>query len=109
MDLVYKREVLHRREHLDKRIGNLCHGRYLPVEVPTIDRYTKRIRVGLSEKHLHVNVLVFEYDHDIVEPEVLCCVDKLREAWNGKRELLEELDSQVFEARGRDPTNHASK
>jgi hypothetical protein len=51
-----------------------------------------------------MNFLVVEQDLGIVEPEVLCCVRKLREKWYGKRELLEESNTQVFEARGRDPT-----
>jgi hypothetical protein len=97
-------EVLHRREHWAKCIGNLYHGRYLPVEVPAINRYNRDIRVGLTEKHQHINLLVLEYGHGIVEPEVLCCVHKLRETWNGKHELLEQSNLQPFEARGRDPT-----
>jgi hypothetical protein len=72
--------------------------------VSAINRYSKGIRVGLTEKHQHINFL--EHDHGIVEPEVLCYVHKLREKWNGKRELLEESNLQVSEARGRDPTNN---
>ena len=53
-----------------------------------------------------MNLLVFEHDLGIVEAEALCCVHKLRETWNGKRELQEELNLQVFEARGRDPTDN---
>jgi hypothetical protein len=51
MELVFKSEVLHRREDMPKLIGNLCHGRYLPVEVPAINLYSKGIRVGLTEEH----------------------------------------------------------
>src|SRR6267154_774737 len=106
MDLVLKSEVLHCSENLAKRIANLCRGRYLPVKVPAINRYTKGTRgVGLMGKHPHYNFLVVEPDHGIVEPEVLRCVDKLRETWNGKRELLEEYNLQSFDTRGRDPTN----
>jgi hypothetical protein len=46
------------------------------------------------KRHQHLNVHVLEPDHGIVKPEVLCCVHKLHETWNGKRELLEELNSQ---------------
>ena len=53
-----------------------------------------------------MSVLVLEQDLGIVEPEVLCRVRKLHETWNGKRELLEESNSQVFEARGRDSTKN---
>src|SRR6267154_709520 len=106
MYLVYKSEVLHRREHLAKRIGNLCHGRYLPVEVPAINPYSKSKRDRLTEKHLHIDELVVKHDHGFVKREVLCCVHKLRETWNGKYELLEESNPQVFEARSRDPTHN---
>jgi hypothetical protein len=66
----------------------------------------KGIRVGLTEKHLNIKFLVPERDHGIVEPQVFYSVHKLRETWNGKRELLEESEVQVFEARGRDPKNN---
>jgi hypothetical protein len=90
------------------RIGNLCHGRYLPVEVPAINYYSKGIRyvVGAKEKRLHPNLIVFESDDGIVGPKVFRCIHELRETWNGKRELLEKPNLQVFEARGRDPTNN---
>ena len=53
-----------------------------------------------------MNLLVLEPDHGIIESEVLRCAHKLRETWNGKRELLEESNHQAFQARGRDPTNN---
>src|SRR6267154_2714722 len=106
MDIVFKSEVLHCSENLANRIANLCSGRYLPVEVPGINAYSKgECGVTFGEKHPHYNFLVVEPDHGIVEPEVLCCVDKLRQTWNGKPELLEEYNLQKFETRGRDPTN----
>jgi hypothetical protein len=37
----------HRRKYLAERIGNLSHGRYLPVKVPAIDTYRKSIHLGL--------------------------------------------------------------
>ena len=37
MNFVRKSEVLHRGEYLAKRIGNLGHGGYLPVEVQAAD------------------------------------------------------------------------
>src|ERR1700679_1771493 len=104
MYLVFKSEVLHRREHLAKRTGNLCHGRNLPVEVPAVNPYKKRTHAGLTGRRQHISFLVLEHDLGCVEPEVLRCVHKLREMWNGKCELLEVSDSQVFEARGHDPT-----
>ena len=73
--------------------------------MPAINRYKRLIRVALRERQQH-DFIVLENDHDIAEPEVLCCVHKLQERWSGKRELLEESNSQPFEARGRDPTNN---
>jgi hypothetical protein len=82
---------VNRREHLAKRIVNLCHVGYMPAEVPAINRYINGIRAGMiTERHQHIKFLVLEHEIGIVEPEVLCCVHKLRETWNGKRELLEE-------------------
>src|SRR6266852_6816097 len=106
MYLVEKNEALHRGEHLAKRVANLCRGGYLPVEVPAINPYKKGIRVGFTGSHPHINFLVLEHDIGSVEPEVLRCVHKLWEMWNGKRELLEEPNLQFFEARGRDPRNN---
>ena len=60
MDLVLMTEVLHRGEHLAKSIANLCHGRFLLVKVPAINRYTKVIYVGLTGRHRHVNFLVLK-------------------------------------------------
>src|SRR5713101_6960718 len=105
MYLVQKVEALHRGEHLAKHVANLCRGGYLPVEVPAINPYKKGIRVGLTGSHPHINFLVLEHDIGFVEHEVLRCVHKLWETWNGKSELLEELNLQSFEARGRDPRN----
>jgi hypothetical protein len=82
----------------------LGRGIYLPVEVPATSRYKKGVRVGLTEKYHHFSFLVLERDDGTVEPEVLCCAHKLREMWNGKREVIEELNSQPIEARGRDST-----
>jgi hypothetical protein len=33
MYLVFESDVLHRREHLARRIENLCNGRYQPVSI----------------------------------------------------------------------------
>jgi hypothetical protein len=49
MFLVFKSEIFHRREHLAERMENLCHGRYLPVDVRAADTYGKgKRRSGLS-------------------------------------------------------------
>ncbi len=73
-----------------KRFENLSHGRYLPVEVPAVDRaFISGLSRGIG---LHMNSLAVEIKPGTVEPEVLYYyVHKLQEMWNGKRELLEEL------------------
>ncbi len=38
--------MLDRREYLAKRIENLCHRGYLPVEVPAYDNYAKGIHLN---------------------------------------------------------------
>ena len=106
MSLVLKSEVLYHREHLTKPIGDLYHGRYLLVEVAAINCYDRDIRVRPTDTHPHLNLLVPEPDLGTVEPKVPCCFHKLHEKWKGKRGLLEEYNIQVFEARGRDPTNN---
>src|SRR6266403_1590649 len=106
MHLVSKSKILHRREYSAKRIQYLCHGRYLPVEVPPIDTYAKDIRLGPKEIQYYFNSLVNEIEPGNVESQVLCCVHKLHEMWNRKRELLEEVELQLFETRGGDPTNN---
>src|SRR5580698_5889203 len=106
MYIVFKSEVLHRRKYLAQRIGNLCHGRYLPVAVPAINCYIKGIVVVPTEKHLHINFLIPVHDIDIAEPEALCCVHELQETRNRKHELFKESNLQAFEARGRDLTNN---
>jgi hypothetical protein len=111
MYLVHESEMLHRREHLAKRIENLSHGRYLPVKVPTVDTYVKGMHVSilvlglLRGIDLHINMLVKELELAVAEPEVLCRVHKLHEVRDGKGGLLEEEDLELLEARGRDPTN----
>ncbi|KAF8469433.1 hypothetical protein DFH94DRAFT_773868 [Russula ochroleuca] len=107
MCLVFENEMLHRRKYLTERIENLGHGRYLPVEVPAVDTCGKDIRLGLlAGIETHVNVFTGEPETSTVGLEVLCCVHKLQEPWNGKRELLEERNEDLLEARGGDSTNN---
>jgi len=87
------------------------HWKFVPRKIPASrgasnQPLQKGVRVDPTEKHPHIDLLVLEHNHGIVEPEVLYCVRKLREMWNGKGELLEESNLQVFEARGRDTTNN---
>src|SRR6266436_1089902 len=106
MYLVSNIEIVHYREHLAERIRNLHRRRYLPVEVPAVDFNGKGVRIGLAKMRLHTDSLINEIEHGTVEPEVLCCVHKLNETRNGKRELFEELNVQLSEAGGGDPTNN---
>jgi hypothetical protein len=87
-------------------MGNLCHGRYLPVEVPADDSYGKSIHPGISAGiHIHINSPPGELEFSTPEPQVLCCVHKPQEMWDGKRELVEEVNFKFSEARGADLTN----
>src|SRR6266567_9197749 len=106
MNFVRKSEMLHHGEYLAKRIENLGHRGYLPVEVPAVDIYGKGIRwhIGLSGIELHVNSLVVKAELGMVEPEGFCSPHELHELWNGKRELLEVDNLEILEARSGDPT-----
>ena len=107
MYLMFKSEMLHRREQMAERIENLCHGRYLPIEVPAEDIYEEgRFHLGLPRGiDLRMNLLTIEPEFCGVEPEVLCCVHKLHETWDRKCELVEEDNLELLEARSGDPTN----
>jgi hypothetical protein len=106
MYVVFKSEILHRREHSAERIGNLCHGRYLPVEVLAVDTYRKGILLGLPTGiDLQINLPRGELESGTVEPEVLCCVHQLHDTWDRKPVLVEEANVELFEARGGDPTD----
>ena len=103
---VFKSEILHRREHLTERIDNLCHGRYLPVEVPAEDIYAKERRLGLLRGiNLHTNSTTNEEELGTPKPEVFCCVHKLQETWDGKRELVVKVNKELLKARGGHPMN----
>src|SRR5258708_7784296 len=107
MHLVFKSKMLHRGEYLVQLIENLCRGGYLPVEVPAVDSHGQGIRLGrLTGIHSYVNVVVREHEIGTAEPEVLCCVHKLQETRNGKRELVEEGNFELLEERGSDPRNN---
>jgi hypothetical protein len=98
--------MLHRREHLAERIANLCQGRDLPVEVLAADTYVKGIHLGLRRGiDLHVNHRAKKHEFDTVKPEVLRCVHKLQEMWDGICQLVEKANFKLLEARGSDPTN----
>ena len=106
---VFESEVFHRREHWAERVGNLCHGRYLPVEVLAVDSYGKGIHLGLTTGiagiDLHTDSPPGELEIGTVEAEVLCCIHKFQEMWNGKRKLVEEYNLELLEARDGDLMN----
>src|ERR1700679_1500200 len=56
----------------------------------------------------HNDLVTGEIELGVAEPEVrsLCCVHKLQEMWDGKRELHEEEDVEFLKTRGRHPTNN---
>jgi hypothetical protein len=81
----------------------LCHGRHLLVEVEAKDTYEKVISLGLPTRmDLHINLFAKKPEFGTFEPEAFCCVDKLPETWDRKRELVEEDDVKLPEARGGD-------
>jgi len=106
MYLVAEGEVLHRREHLAKRIENLSHGGYLSVEVPAVNIYGKGQRIDPRRIYLHENLSEVKLEHSAVEPEALYSPHKLQELWNGKSELLAEANLEPLKARGGDLTNN---
>jgi len=101
-----KAEMFHGRKHLAERIGNLCHGGDSPVKVTAFDDYAKGIHLLPMGIDRHINFLVRETESGTVESEVLCSVHKLQKAWDGKRQLVEEVDLELLEARGGDPKNN---
>jgi len=103
--LVFKSEMLHLRENLAEKFEKLCRKRYLPVKVPAIDIYSKGICLNLVGIDPHINLPDEKLEFCTLKPEVLCCVDKLQETWDRVRELIEEVNSELLEARGGDPTN----
>ena len=74
--------------------------------MPALDIYDEGIRLGLfTGIDVYINSLVIEPEFGAVEPEVICCVHKPQETWDGKHELVEELDLELLEARGGDLMN----
>ena len=50
-------------------------------------------------------MIVKELELATAEPEILCCVHKLQEEWDGKGKVLVEQNFELPEARGDDPTD----
>jgi hypothetical protein len=96
-------------EQWAKRVGNLGHGGYLPVEVPAVDIYGKGIvwHIDLKRIDLHVNVLAVKFELGTVKPEAFCSPHELQELWNGKRELLVVVNLKNLEARSGDPIKNS--
>jgi hypothetical protein len=68
---------------------------------------SKDLLVGFhAEKELHSSPTDIEHECGAVEPVVLCCVHKLHEMWNGKREWLGDFNLELLEVRGDDVTNN---
>jgi hypothetical protein len=98
--------MLHRIEYLAKSAGNLCNGRYLPVEGEETRAYGKGIHLGsLTGAHLQMNFITGEIETCPAETEVFCSPDKLQEMWDRKPVLVEEADVQLLEERGCDQMN----
>jgi hypothetical protein len=105
--LMLESEMLHRREYLTKRMGNLCHGRYLQVEGPALDLYGKGMHLGFFRRiHLHMNPIIRKLEVGTVKPEALCLGHKPQETWDRKPGLLKEGNLELLEARGGDPKHN---
>src|SRR6267154_3283010 len=100
--------MLHRGEYLTKRIENLGHGGYLPVELPAVDIYGKGIHryIGFRGIDLHVNSLAEKVELGTVEPAIFCSPHELQELWNGKRVLLWVANLDILKARSGNPTKN---
>jgi hypothetical protein len=107
MYFVFKSILLHFKEHLVKYVKNLCHERYLPVEMRAVGIYGKGMRLGLlTGINLYMNLRSEEFELGTIELEVLYCVHKLQETWDGNRELLVEDNVEPLQAGSGDPTNN---
>ena len=106
MCLVFKSEMFHRRKHSAERIGNLCHGRYLAVEVLAVDTYRKGILLGLPTGiDLQIYLPREKLEFGTLETKVLCCVHQLHKTWEREPVLVEEANMELLEARGGDLAN----
>jgi hypothetical protein len=83
----------------------MYHGRYLPVEGTVSDGYVN-MRLGVMEIHPGKKLAVREHKFGSVEPEILYCIDKMQETWDGKCEFVEEPNFEPLETKGSDPTNN---
>jgi len=81
-------------------MGNLRCGSYLPVEVFAGNlRLEGRFYSVITGIHLYFKGIPKESKHGHAKSEVLCCTQELKEVWNGKVELMEELDVEVVKER----------
>ena len=93
---------------MPKRIENLGHGGYLPVEVPAVDVQGKGMHWYIELRGIdhHENPIVEKLELGAVEPEVFCYPHEVQELWNGIRELAEVANLENLKARSRDPTKN---
>ena len=102
--LVFKSEMFYRREHLGELMENLCHGRYLPVEVPAVDGYGKSVHLGISiAVHLHINLPSRKLEFGTPEPQVLCCVINNRRRGTENVSWLKKSIASFLRAQGSIP------
>ena len=74
--------------------------------MPTKDTDGKGVHLCLLTRiHLRNSVIVGKLEFGTLEREILCCVHKLQQTRDGKRELVEKENSQLLETRGGDPMN----
>ena len=86
-------EVHHRREYCFEVIENLCHGRYLPIEVFTEDVNVEGKQGCFGAGiYPHCDASIMEAEPGDAEPEVFGDRHKLLEAWDRETKLVEEVN-----------------
>src|SRR5260221_12227473 len=94
-------EVHHCGEYFFEVIENLCHGRYLPVEVFAEDMNVEGEYSGFGAGiYPHRDSCIVEAEPGNAEPEVFGDCHELLEGWDRKSKLVEEVNFERHEERG---------
>jgi len=97
---VVNSEVHHCREYRLEVIENLCHGRYLPVEVFAEDMNVEGKHGGFGAGiYPHGDSFIVEAEPGDAEPEVFGDCHELLEGWDRKAKLVEEVDFERHQER----------
>jgi len=94
-------EVHYRRKYIFEVIENLCHGRYLPVEVFTEDMDVEGKDGGFGAGiYPHRDSRIVEAEPGNAEPEVFGDLHESLEARDRKSKLVEEVNFERHDERG---------